>query len=213
MANIVEALQTRLAIPGGPDVGPLSTSWPLYLIMRLRTMNHPIPDAAWDLIHTRGLRQQKGQTIFPFFDAILHFSLYQCLVRHDHIFALHGLTDTKINIDYEMPISRLYVLGLTEGLLSERGTSDRGMLRPDLTFDFKTALFILNLSMALGLDIQHPIVYVLTKELLRLVNASTAARPMRRAILFNHLIEDSRYNSVFRKMLRSKRPVPMEKRV
>ena len=49
-------------------------------------------------------------------DAIAHYAPQECLITHDRVFGLLGITSAHFEPDYAMPLLELYLRALNEGI-------------------------------------------------------------------------------------------------
>ncbi|KAI7499782.1 hypothetical protein KC367_g4146 [Hortaea werneckii] len=97
-------------------------------------------------------------------NAVNFTATYDCLLPHDHIFSIVGLTSSVIVVDYSMPMLELYLRTLAETLID----SSRGPLTPKASaIDFLIPLHVFwgNLLLNLGLSPFDPLVALATQAL------------------------------------------------
>lgn len=102
----------------------------------------------------------------PFHKAVEYFAMQRCSILHDGVFGYLGLTNSRIQIDYTMPILDLFVATLADWLVSA------GFVRQDLTGStgirigcgIAAANDITVVLLAFGLDPCEPIVQLLFGE-------------------------------------------------
>lgn len=102
----------------------------------------------------------------PFHKAVEYFAMQRCSIPHDGVFGYLGLTNSRIQIDYTMPILDLFVATLADWLLSA------GFIRQDLTgfpstrivSEIAAANDITVVLLAFGFDPCKPIVHLLFRE-------------------------------------------------
>lgn len=96
--------------------------------------------------------------------AIFLTAAHQSAERQDRIFGMLDLTDSNLKVDYNMPISQLYVRALVEGLLDLHGwkaSSEHQSLR-DSKRTSDVAVFCMALQDSLGLHMWDPAVLIST---------------------------------------------------
>lgn len=97
-------------------------------------------------------------------NAVNFTATYDCLLPHDHIFSIVGLTSSTIVADYSMPILELYLRALAETLIDP----SHGPPTPEasaLDFLIYLQVFWGNLLLNLGLSPFDPIVALTTHAL------------------------------------------------
>ena len=138
--------------------------------------------AAGTILHYRRKLRSAERQPQRLYSLILAFSTFRCLDFHDHVFALNGLATLRFKIDYRMPISQLYVCTLVDGLLGHREDA------AEARWEFWPSPFIAVLSMALGLNIETAVVYLLTKHVLLSTDPLSANFFLRTSHLCNNLL-------------------------
>ncbi|PPJ52362.1 hypothetical protein CBER1_09838 [Cercospora berteroae] len=71
----------------------------------------------WHWKDSAGQDLQKGK-LLKFHEAVAFFSIQQCGVMHDNVYALLGIAECAIKPDYDMPLMDLYTAALYNYLLS-----------------------------------------------------------------------------------------------
>lgn len=97
-------------------------------------------------------------------NAVNFTAAYDCLLPHDHIFSIVGLTSSTIVADYSMPILELYLRALAEALIN----LSQGPPTPEdsaIDFPIRLNLFWGNLLLNLGLSPFDPLVALTTQAL------------------------------------------------
>jgi hypothetical protein len=109
----------------------------------------------------------------PFYKAFDFFAMQRCGRLHDRVFGYLGLTNSRIQVDYSMPILDLFVATLADYLLSV------GFITEDLTPIRRRLELMRTLSpitsandlvapvLAFGLDLYDPVVYLLLHEVVK----------------------------------------------
>jgi hypothetical protein len=120
-------------------------------------------------IETRSLRAGRH---LPFHKAFDFFAMQQCGRPHDKIFGYLGLTNSRIQVDYSVPVLDLFVATLADYLLSAGFiTEDLTPLRRRMQF-YKSYLAIANANdlvvplLAFDLELYDPVVSLLFYEVL-----------------------------------------------
>jgi hypothetical protein len=109
----------------------------------------------------------------PFHKAFDFFSMQRCGRPHDRVFGYLGLTNSRIQVDYSMPILDLYVTTLADYLLSV------GLITQDFTpirkrfelwrthWPLTSANDLVAPAIAFGLDLDDPMVNLLFHEVVK----------------------------------------------
>ncbi|KAK5742675.1 hypothetical protein LTR17_003207 [Elasticomyces elasticus] len=139
---------------------------------RAEPRDKPGYEGAWPRMRNmRGALRSRGVSGFhsghvqPLSKTMLNYSGRSCSCPHDKVFAVLGLSVHCVNIDYDMPLSELYVRVLVEGWEQSQlylYMSNRGMIRRSAYTAVR--LFHASLPAAFGWQCSHPTIGLMSFE-------------------------------------------------